>query len=161
MAKTTMATLAAAKWEDIERDVVTRIRTLAMTARAMGKPPQSDLADQIANDLILPNIMLLERFCEAVDLDDADLVNARQESTPVGRQGPAKVIYDISRWPVKLREAWARMGGQCCAGCGWPMVPAFSGGDEPGYRGFEPCKCGRGDQMPRPRRPELLDVHFD
>lgn len=71
-------------------------------------------------------------------------------------------IYDLTRWPRPLREAWAAMGSQCCAGCGWPMIPARKGGDEPGYCGFEPCPCGKGNVMPRPRRPDLAtDEPFD
>ena len=73
--KTTMATLAEADWDQLEIDVTTRIRVLARTARAMAKPPHNaELADKIANDLIMPNVGMLAAFCQAIDLDDADLV---------------------------------------------------------------------------------------
>lgn len=76
------------------------------------------------------------------------------------RQTLEEPVFDISGWPTRLVDAWVAMGFQRCAGCGWPMVPAYSGGDQPGYRGFEPCPCGQGNVMPRPRRPELADLAY-
>ncbi|MFP4141489.1 MAG: hypothetical protein ACLFVH_13190 [Phycisphaerae bacterium] len=71
--KTTMAQLASADWEKLERDVVARIRVLAETARAMSRPAiKREAADRIANDLILPNLQLLGAFCEAVEMDPAN-----------------------------------------------------------------------------------------
>lgn len=48
-------------------------------------------------------------------------------------------------------QAWIALGAQLCADCGQPMIPCPSGGDQPGYRGFYPCPCGKGDTFPRPR----------
>ncbi len=74
-----MAQLAKANWDEMEREVVARIRVLAQTARAMARPPHNaEIADKLATGLILPNVQLLAAFCEAVDLDDADLVKGGQ-----------------------------------------------------------------------------------
>jgi|GEM_PF-4562559 len=73
--KTSMTRLAKADWHGIEKDVVERIRVLHATAKAMANPPHNvEVADKIANDLILPNMKLLATFCTNIDMDDADLV---------------------------------------------------------------------------------------
>lgn len=72
---TSMKQLAKADWTKLEQDVIKRIRVLAVTSKKMSEPPHNQkFADQLANDLILPNVQLLAKFCEAVDLDDADMV---------------------------------------------------------------------------------------
>ena len=61
---------------------------------------------------------------------------------------------EIATWPVYIRDAWHDMGRQLCAGCLMPLFPRRAGGNEPGYRGFEPCRCGKGHETPRPTMPK-------
>lgn len=66
--KTSIEQLRKANWDALEHDVVTRIRLL----RAMvDKLDTNELHDKVANDLILPNVSLLARFCSAVQIDEA------------------------------------------------------------------------------------------
>lgn len=71
--QTDMATLAAADWDDLEREVVTRIRLLRMTAQGLSEDdPLSEYHDRIANDLILPNVRLLAQFCANVNVGELE-----------------------------------------------------------------------------------------
>jgi len=70
--ETTMEQLAKADWKALERDVVTRIRIMAILARTIKRetPDEIETADKIANNLILPNIQLLASFCAAIKQTD-------------------------------------------------------------------------------------------
>jgi len=63
--RTDMATLKAADWDKIEEEVIERIAML----RASCEMEPSSLADKIANDLILPNVMLLGEFITNIKID--------------------------------------------------------------------------------------------
>ena len=64
---TNIETLKKADWDQMEKDVVERIRmlkTLAMTLEP------SDVNNKIADDLIAPNCALLAQFCTNVKIED-------------------------------------------------------------------------------------------
>ena len=84
VAQTTMEGLAAANWEDVERDVVMRIRLLRDTAHKMGRlnhPAFHDTTDKVANELLLPNIELLAKFCTNIAVEPPD-PEARPPDSP-------------------------------------------------------------------------------
>lgn len=62
---TNIETLRRADWDELERDVVTRIR--ALKAVAAGLEPDA-ASDRIANELMLPALELLAEFCTSVDV---------------------------------------------------------------------------------------------
>ncbi len=62
--KTDMVTLRAADWDKITKEVNERIAML----RAICEAKPSPAADKIANDLILPNIMLLGEFVTNIEI---------------------------------------------------------------------------------------------
>lgn len=62
---TNMETLRGADWDQLERDVVERIRLLGAVAKKGG---DGEEWDKIANDLIIPNIGLLAQFCSNVEI---------------------------------------------------------------------------------------------
>jgi hypothetical protein len=64
--KTKMETLKNADWDQLEKDVVIRIKALRVL---VAKTDSDAVNDAIANDLILPNISLLAEFCESIDID--------------------------------------------------------------------------------------------
>lgn len=68
MKDTTMKIARNANWDQMEQDVVERIRYLKLICQKLdaGKP----LNDAIANDLIMPNIRLLAEFCESVKCEE-------------------------------------------------------------------------------------------
>jgi len=68
-AKTNMEILRKADWGQLERDVVERIRILRATAEKGG---EGEVWDQIANDLIVPNIALLAQFCSNVEIKEEE-----------------------------------------------------------------------------------------
>ena len=63
--KTDMATLKAADWDKITKEVNERIAMLRATCEMKPSPA----ADKIANDLILPNIMLLGEFITNIEIE--------------------------------------------------------------------------------------------
>jgi hypothetical protein len=60
---TSIEELRGADWDQLEADVVARIRALRAICTTI-KP--GELSDKMANDLILPNLKLLAAFCEAM-----------------------------------------------------------------------------------------------
>jgi len=64
---TNIETLRKANWDQLEKDVVERIRMLK--ALAMKLEP-SEINNKIADDLIAPNCALLAQFCSNVDIED-------------------------------------------------------------------------------------------
>ena len=71
--KTDMATLAAADWDNLEREVVIRIRLLkAMAQNLSPNDPLAEHHDGVANDLILPNIRLLAAFCASITIGEEE-----------------------------------------------------------------------------------------
>lgn len=67
--KTDLETLRNADWKRLERDVVLRIRVLASAARRLDARSAGAIGEAIANDLILPNLLLLGRFCAAIGIE--------------------------------------------------------------------------------------------
>ncbi len=66
MSTTSIEQLRKADWDQLQRDVATRISLLRATVNRI----DADAAgDAIARDLILPNVRLLAEFCENVDID--------------------------------------------------------------------------------------------
>jgi len=66
---TNIEILRKADWDQMEKDVVERIRMLK--ALAMKLEP-SEIHDKIADDLIAPNCALLAQFCENVKIEDLE-----------------------------------------------------------------------------------------
>lgn len=60
---TNIETMRAADWDGTEREVVAKIRLLRGLAEKLESNPTND---RIANDLILPALMLLGQFCQSV-----------------------------------------------------------------------------------------------
>lgn len=66
MSTTSIEQLRKADWDQLQRDVATRISLLRATVNRI----DADAAGEaIARDLILPNVRLLAEFCENVDID--------------------------------------------------------------------------------------------
>lgn len=61
--KTDLKTLRDANWDQLEGDVVQKIRILKAAATHL---EDGFIGDKIANDLILPNLQLLAEFCGGV-----------------------------------------------------------------------------------------------
>lgn len=68
--KTDLETLRDADWKRLERDVVLRIRVLAAAARGLDPRSAGAIGESIANDVILPNLLLLGRFCAAIEIEE-------------------------------------------------------------------------------------------
>jgi len=64
---TNMATLKAANWEQLELDVLVRIRLLRETVQGLDA---NKVTDRVAEDLVLPAVRLLAAFCECVEVQD-------------------------------------------------------------------------------------------
>ena len=62
---TSVATLATADWDGVERDVVERIRYLKIIAQGL---EPSDDSDRVARHLIMPNMRLLAQFCQNIEI---------------------------------------------------------------------------------------------
>jgi hypothetical protein len=65
--KTDIETLRKANWEQLESDVVDRVRLIRAMAMGIDK---NKVTDQIANDLVLPAVRLLAEFCAVVKTDE-------------------------------------------------------------------------------------------
>ena len=63
---TNLETLKKANWDQLEKDVVERIRMLKALAQ---KLEPSEVNDQIVSDLIVPNCALLAQFCSNVEIE--------------------------------------------------------------------------------------------
>ena len=57
-----------ANWEQLEADVVERIRALAIMDKSFDGPPA--LKAKIWKNTVVPNVELLARFCANVELED-------------------------------------------------------------------------------------------
>ena len=69
MAKTNMEKLRTADWDQLERDVVFRIRLLRATCE---KLEPGAVSDKIAQDIFLPALGLLAEFCACVEIGEPD-----------------------------------------------------------------------------------------
>lgn len=65
-AATDITTLAGADWDELERDVVVRIRLLRAASQ---KLEANEVNDRIAQDLFLPAIRLLAEFCLRIEIE--------------------------------------------------------------------------------------------
>lgn len=61
--------MAGPNWEQIERDVVERIRFLRAVHEKLDDRG-TGLKDKIYNDLIVPNLKLLARFCACCEIGE-------------------------------------------------------------------------------------------
>lgn len=68
--KTTMAALAAADWQRMERDVVARIRLIASICKIPVEGNDYKLGDKIASDLLFPALELLGQFCGMIEIEN-------------------------------------------------------------------------------------------
>ncbi len=68
--KTDINTLRKADWSNIERDMVLRLRVLAVAAR---KLDANEVTDKVAQDVFLPCLELIGAFVAAVDAEDETL----------------------------------------------------------------------------------------
>lgn len=64
--KTYIETLRGADWDQVERDVVDKIRFLKAASMNL---ESNSLNDRIAKDLILPSLKLLGQFCINITID--------------------------------------------------------------------------------------------
>ena len=69
MSKTDIATLRNARWDQLEQEVVFRIRLLKGIAEKLEPTPFNDA---IAQDLILPAMALLAEFCQSVAISEEE-----------------------------------------------------------------------------------------
>lgn len=67
MSKTAIATLRNARWDQLEQEVVFRIRLLKGIAENLEPSPFNDA---IAQDLIMPAMGLLAEFCQSVAISE-------------------------------------------------------------------------------------------
>lgn len=65
--KTSMKQLKAADWNQLENDVVMRIRWLRAVVNHSAEDPVNDA---IAEDLILPAVTILSDFCTLVTIEE-------------------------------------------------------------------------------------------
>lgn len=74
MKKTTMRRMAEADWDGMAADVAEKIGYLkaisvSMDRDAQPSGPSRELADKLANDLLVPCVELLAKFCVSVQID--------------------------------------------------------------------------------------------
>ena len=74
-------------WDRLEAEVVAKLRVLRLSLRAFDGPGQGarNLARLHMRDLVAPNLMLLAKFCEAIqiqpdDEDDQAATNGTKET---------------------------------------------------------------------------------
>lgn len=68
-AKTNVKTMKSADWNQIEQDVVSRIRAMKATVEHM---EENAVNDQICQDVILPLIEMLTEFCAHIEAGDEE-----------------------------------------------------------------------------------------
>ncbi len=113
---TSMATLAGGSWHALEAEVVAKIRLLAQTAASMAKD-DSPVGDEIAHDLILPNLKLLAMFCENIKIEGQgdDLIEQMGAAAAVSEKyaiGGNRIINRASGRPVAGDEPVFILRGQ-------------------------------------------------
>ena len=65
--KTNQATMAAADWDKVERETVSKIRILKSVVQEMDPGP---LSDKICNDLVLPALATIGSFNSMVEIHE-------------------------------------------------------------------------------------------
>ena len=78
MRKTDIMQLRTADWDQLERDVVTRIRMLRAIVEKIDVNP---LSDKVAQDLFLPAVTLLGEFCTMIEIDGEDKPDTSTKTT--------------------------------------------------------------------------------